>query len=199
MALEDRPTFGPPRARPPPPAQVRPYVSWAITALCIAVYAYETWRSGDLNTPDNLGALNAPLVRSGQWWRMATSVFEHGSLIHIALNLSVVLQLGTATERLLGRAHFATICVITAFGSSALVLLLSSPQSHTVGASGMIVGWAGALIPIAGEQFRRSLRFWVLQVALLSFIANVSWQAHLGGFAAGLVCGYFLKLTASRA
>jgi len=202
MSLEDRPPFAPaPAARParPPALQGRPWVSWGITAACIAVYLFEAWLSGDINHPDNLGALNAPLVRSGQWWRMATCIVEHGNLVHIALNLSVVLQLGTTSERLLGRANFATISLITAFGSSALALLLSSPESSTVGASGMIVGWAGALMPIATDQFRRSLRTWVLQVALLSLIPHISWQGHLGGFVAGLICGYYFRLTASRA
>ncbi|HEY8205885.1 MAG TPA: rhomboid family intramembrane serine protease, partial [Myxococcaceae bacterium] len=35
---------------------------------------------------------------------------------------------------------------------------------------------------------------WLLQVALIGFVfPRVSWQAHLGGFLFGLMCGYALK------
>jgi rhomboid protease GluP len=200
MSLEERPPLDPvPAPAPPSTPEARPYVCWGITAACIGVYLFEAWLSGDLNNPDTRGALNAAKVRSGQWWRMASCIFEHANLIHIGLNLSVVLLLGAKFERLLGHGLFLTASAFTAFGSSALALLLTSPERYTVGASGMIIGWAGALLPLATEKFRRWLLDWVVQVAILSFLPNISWQGHLGGLAAGLLFGYALRFTSPRA
>ena len=58
----------------------------------------------------------------------------------------------------------------------------------------MILGWAGAMIPISSAQGRRSLWIWLVQIAAISFILpNVSWQGHLGGFLFGLPCGVALR------
>jgi len=200
MSLEDRPPFAPQPTRPRPPATgPHPYVCQAIIAACAALYLYEVWRSGSLNEPDNFGALNATAVRAGEWWRLATNIFEHGNLLHIGLNMSVVFTLGMTFERALGHRILALVSVITALGADLAVLRFAPPDTFTVGASGMIVGWAGALIPLASEPLRRSLTRWMVQVAILSLIPGVSWQGHLGGFLAGLACGYVLKVSGPRA
>ncbi|HVE81422.1 MAG TPA: rhomboid family intramembrane serine protease, partial [Myxococcales bacterium] len=88
---------------------------------------------------------------------------------------------------------FALVSFITAMGSATLSLLLSF-DVHMLGASGMILGWGGAILPIATEQGRRSIGTWLVQVAIISFIPGVSWQGHLGGFLFGVLCGLLLKL-----
>jgi membrane associated rhomboid family serine protease len=194
MSLEDRPGFTPRPTRPRSTGP-RPVVCQAIVAACASLYLYEVWRSGSINDPDNFGALNAAAIRAGDWWRLVTNVFEHRDLIHLGLNMSVVFSLGMTFERALGHRIIALVSVITALGSNLAVLRFAPPESYTVGASGMIVGWAGALLPLATESFRQSLRQWVVQVAIISILPGVSWQAHLGGFLAGLACGYTLKVT----
>ncbi|MCI0571090.1 MAG: rhomboid family intramembrane serine protease [Myxococcaceae bacterium] len=136
--------------------------------------------------------LYGPDVVAGQWWRVLTTAVDHHDLLHLVLNMSVVWTLGTGLERQMGTARFAVVSLITALGSATLVLLLDFDRP-TVGASGMILGWAGVLLPLATREARRSLITWLVQIAIISFLPFVSWSGHLGGFLAGLVCGFVLK------
>jgi membrane associated rhomboid family serine protease len=89
--------------------------------------------------------------------------------------------------------RFLGICIVTALGSSAFALLFNF-DVPTVGASGMILGWAGAMIPIATEQGRKELGTWLVQVVIISLLPGVSWAGHLGGFLFGIPCGVALRM-----
>jgi hypothetical protein len=80
-----------------------------------------------------------------------------------------------------------------ALGAGALTLLLSYDRM-TVGASGMILSWAGVLLPIMNRQGQRSIVLWLVQIAALSLLPGISWQGHLGGFLFGLPSGFALRL-----
>lgn len=187
------------------PAPSRPYVSiLIIAASCIAFLNSHAVLAG-LGIPGTLsstgiypwGALYGPWVQKGQWWRILTMVIEHGGILHIVLNMSVVYTLGFSLERNIGHFRFAVISGVTAMGASGFALLLAFHQL-TVGASGMILGWAGAMLCITSAQGRRGLWVWLAQVALISFLPGVSWQGHLGGFLFGLPCGLALRQGAGR-
>ncbi len=138
-------------------------------------------------------AIYGPLVEQGEYWRMLSTVFEHGSPLHLLFNMSVVYTLGFMLERAIGSLRFLGLCIVTALGSSAFALLFNF-DVPTVGASGMILGWAGAMIPIATEQGRKELGIWLVQVVVISLLPGVSWAGHLGGFLFGLPCGVALRL-----
>jgi len=42
--------------------------------------------------------LYGPAVRAGEWWRLLSYAIEHGNLIHIVVNMSVVWTLGFGLE-----------------------------------------------------------------------------------------------------
>jgi rhomboid protease GluP len=146
-----------------------------------------------------LGALYGPAVTDGQWWRVLSTIFIHGSpndfgmsVMHIGFNMWVVVTLGFMLERVIGSGRMLIISLATAIGASAFALHFNY-DVPTVGASGMILGWAGAILPIATQQGRRSIGTWLVQVAVLSLIPGVSWSAHLGGFLLGIPCGLALR------
>lgn len=183
QVLEPFPEAGPVVQRRLP----APMFSWGIIAVCAIRYLY------DASTGGNHGwALYGPLVRSGEWWRIVSYALEHGSPLHILFNMSAVYTLGASLERGLGTWRFAVVSVVTAIGSAAFALFFSF-KVPTVGASGMILGWAGALIVISTQTARRSLTMWLVQVAVISLLPGVSWQGHLGGFLFGLPCGLALR------
>lgn len=175
----------------PPTASVlrRAPVSAAIIALSVAAVV------GDFLTASRvtaLGALVPSWVALGQWWRVLTCIPVHGNAIHLLFNMSVVWTLGVSLEQAIGSWRFAVISCVTALGSSTFVMLLA-PEVATVGASGMILGYAGAMLPIATIEGRRSLLTWLVQIAIISLLPFVSWQGHLGGFVFGLPCGLLLR------
>ena len=129
-------------------------------------------------------------VSSGAWWQVITSAFTHSELLHIAFNMLALWILGPQLERLLGRARFLALYLVSALAASAFVMLFSNPFVSTVGASGAIFGMLGAFLLIArkhGGNVRQILILLganvVITVAGSSFI---SWQGHLGGLLGGL-------------
>jgi rhomboid protease GluP len=201
MALRERQVLSdaqPPEAVPARPTRRPiPWASGGIIGLCALVFVAE-W--GGYLPPQKAGALYGPAVTGGQWWRILSCVFEHAGILHIGLNMSVVYTLGFTLERAIGTGRFAIICLVTSIGSGAAILAFGY-EMPAVGASGMILGLVGAVLPIATKQGRQQIFTWLIQVALISIVPNlipnsplrVSWQGHLGGFLFGLPCGLLLR------
>jgi len=146
------------------------------------------------------GANYGPFTLSGQWWRLLTCVFIHGSLLHIAFNMWCLWDLGSLAESLYGHATFAVVYLISGVAAS-VASVVWNPQVLSVGASGAIFGIAGALITsiylgefslprAAYTGTLRSLVFFVgfnlVYGAMSSYIDN---GAHVGGLVSGLILG----------
>lgn len=179
---------------------VRPWFCWALIASCVAIYLVDPpERPGSALMPglwERL-LLHGPEVSLGEYYRVLSSSLVHGGLLHLVLNMSVVVSLGFGLERVIGTARMAVVSLVGAVGAGAMTLLLSY-GAHTVGASGMILAWAGVMLPILNRQGRRSIGVWLAQIAVLSLIPGISWQGHLGGFLFGLPSGFALKLGKGR-
>jgi membrane associated rhomboid family serine protease len=181
-----------------------PYVTWAIIAVCVAVFlpslgggASVTGR-GDLDVAGEL-ALNAPAVAAGDWWRLFTSGFVHYGLLHVGFNMFVLFQLGTLLEPALGRVRFGALYAVALLGGACGALLLD-PDALTAGASGAVYGLMGAAVlglrRRGVDPFRTGLGGLLLVNLLLTFvIPGISVGGHLGGLAAGAVAGGTLFAT----
>ena len=167
----------------------------AVIATCVAVFVAQALGVEALSVQH--WALFGPSVRAGQWWRVLTTVLVHAGLLHIFFNMMVVVNLGFAVERLLGTPRMMAVSLVSALGAAAMVMAFAF-RLPTVGASGMILGWAGALLPVVNRQGRQSLAWLFVQVAVISLLPGVSWQGHLGGALAGLACGGLLRLAPGR-
>ena len=91
------------------------------------------------------GANFGPLTLTGQWWRLLTAMFVHIGLVHLALNMWCLWQLGLLAEYLYGPKTFLALYVMSGLAAS-IVSLARNPLVVTAGASGAIFGLAGALI-----------------------------------------------------
>ncbi len=130
-----------------------------------------------------------PGVASGRWWQVITSAFLHTQPWHIGLNMVALWMLGPNLERVLGRARFLAVYVVSALAGSAGVMWLSDPDSSSVGASGAIFGLFAALALLIWKvrgDFRQIMIVLAINVGV-SLMPGISWQAHLGGFLGGLV------------
>ncbi|WP_199745892.1 MULTISPECIES: rhomboid family intramembrane serine protease [unclassified Corallococcus] len=189
----------PPGPQQPRPALRTPYVSFAIIAGAVGMFVL----SRSLGRPliidgTNYGivgplALYGPWVQAGEYWRLLGMVFEHGGAMHLLFNMLAVYSLGASLERGIGSLRFLGLSLVTALGGSAFALFFNF-DIVTVGASGMILGWGGAMLPILNQQGRRDHMFWLVQVAVISLLPGVSWAGHLGGFIFGLPCGMALRM-----
>jgi membrane associated rhomboid family serine protease len=134
--------------------------------------------------------LYGPFVAEGEWWRLLTSAFLHGSPIHLLFNMVMLWWFGGPLESMLGRSRFVGLYLVSALAGSAGALLLS-PRALTVGASGAVFGILGAGLVLERRQiyvFGGGALAVVLFNLVFSFLVpNVSIGGHLGGLAGGVL------------
>ncbi|MFD5635742.1 rhomboid family intramembrane serine protease [Streptomyces sp. NPDC127077] len=133
-------------------------------------------------------------VAEGQWYRMVTSMFLHGSVMHILFNMVSLWWIGGPLEAALGRARYITLYFVSGLAGSALSYLLAGPQQPSLGASGAIFGLFGAtavLMRRLNYDMRPVIGLLVVNL-IISFSPgfNIAWQAHVGGLIGGVVVGY---------
>ncbi|MGO1543712.1 MAG: rhomboid family intramembrane serine protease [Gulosibacter sp.] len=129
-------------------------------------------------------------------WRMLTSAFLHGSLMHFLMNALTLWIFGRALEPLLGSGRFLLLWIVSALGGSLAVALIS-PDTAVVGASGAVFGLFGAWFIVLRQQRQDMTPMFVLigiNVVMAFINPGISWEAHLGGLVIGALCGW-LTLT----
>ncbi|MWB97457.1 rhomboid family intramembrane serine protease [Agromyces seonyuensis] len=178
-----------------------PIVTYSIIAICVVVYALQFFL-GDAIT--RLIAYNGVFSVPGylEPWRMLTSVFAHGSIWHLALNMYTLWIFGQLLEGALGRSRFLALFLLSGWGGSVGVLWLASPGTWVVGASGAIFGLMGAFLVIQRRLGGDATQLFVLLAInlALGFIPgfNIAWQAHLGGLVIGALIGLIFVETRKR-
>jgi rhomboid protease GluP len=137
----------------------------------------------------------AMVLGQGEWWRLFTAPFLHGSASHLIGNLTVLLLAGPLLESAVGSGWFAAIYLAGGLGGSLFSLFADPPDMLSVGASGAIIAVLGAMFAasfhddIRWPVFRRVLAAFLLFPALVPAItregAAVDVNAHLGGALTG--------------
>jgi rhomboid protease GluP len=156
------------------------------------------------------GANVGALTFSGEWWRLLTSVFVHGGLLHIAFNMWCLWNLGALCESLYGQWTYATIYLICGLGASLASAAWHPLGPPSVGASGAIFGLAGALIAafklgefsVPRSALSGTLRslggFVVYNLVFGAVIPGIDNTAHIGGLVTGLIVGALIALLAPQ-
>jgi len=147
-----------------------------------------------------------------------TSMFMHGSLVHLFGNMLFLWIFGNNVEDYLGRRNFIIFYIICGI-AAAFTQIFFNPNSRVpmVGASGAIAGVLGAYlllyprarvtaVVIFGFFIRLVkipavivLSFWIIyqflygisSLAVRTGEGGVAWFAHIGGFIGGVI---FIKL-----
>lgn len=166
-------------------------ISLALIVLNVGVFLAQIGTRGQHPSVFEAGAMQGIAVASGQYWRLLTSAFLHAGLLHLLFNMYALYLFGPVAERALGTARFIATYVTVAVVSSVFVYWLSDPSTPTIGASGAIFGLFGLVLVLmikVGQDVRTLLVLLVIN-GLISLQSGISWQAHLGGFVAGLVLG----------
>ncbi len=153
------------------------------------------------------GANYGPAIRAGEYWRLVTSMFLHGGLLHLALNGFALFQLGSLLELLMGSPRMLLVYFVTGIAGS--LASATFTQAPSVGASGAIFGLLGALIAFLlrrrgaltpqGKSILMQLVGWAAINVFLGISSNagpggphIDNSAHFGGGAAGLLLGFLL-------
>ncbi|WP_345619296.1 rhomboid family intramembrane serine protease [Streptomyces ziwulingensis] len=133
-------------------------------------------------------------IAEGQYHRLLTAMFLHGSYLHILFNMFSLWWIGGPLEAALGRARYLALYVLSGLAGSALTYLIAAPNQPSLGASGAIFGLFGAtavLLRRLNQDMRPVIALLVINL-IFTFSPgfNIAWQAHIGGLVAGVVIGY---------
>ena len=136
-----------------------------------------------------------------------TSIFMHGSLLHLLGNMLFLWIFGNNIEDYLGMVKFVLFYLVAGLGAS-LLHVIFNPNSLTpvVGASGAISGIMGAYLILYPTARIRTLVFFlffftfmdvpafvflivwfIFQFVNLGGGGGIAWLAHVGGFLIGVV------------
>ncbi|MEO8724826.1 MAG: rhomboid family intramembrane serine protease [Acidobacteriaceae bacterium] len=208
------------------PRFTAPGITWFLIALNTLIFLYE------LSLPPHLrevflrqfGVTPILFTHSGTvpWFTLISSMFLHGSWLHLISNMWVLYIFGDNVEDHLGHFRYLLFYFGCGIAASALQILLSAnSRIPSVGASGAIAGVMGAyflLFPAARVLtwvpflvvFFLWLPAWIVLgywfiVQFLSGAATsigstastlhgggIAFWAHVGGFAAGLLLAKLL-------
>ena len=145
------------------------------------------------------GALQSDLVMDGDYYRLFTVMFLHGSIGHFFSNAMFGLFiLGGTLERLIKTWRYLFIYFVGGFGASVTIILTSNDL--TVGASGAIFSTLGALLYLTvyrADLIKKPERvsIWALiaiEVIFTLTTANISIAGHIGGLISGFILSYIL-------
>jgi membrane associated rhomboid family serine protease len=168
-------------------AEGKPYVSWTIVGFTVAVFLLQNVVGFDA-VVRSYAMQPLAIGIGGEWYRLLTSMFLHGSILHILFNMYVLVVLGPTLERILGHGRFLLLFILSGLGGSIASYWLSAPNTFSVGASGAIFGLMGALL-VAGRRLRFDVTMVLILIGInlaIGFIfSGIDWRAHLGGLLTG--------------
>lgn len=172
--------------------QFQPQITIALIAINVLAYLAQQSSAG--LTGD--GLLFGPAVVDGEYWRLLTGGFLHGSLIHIGFNMYLLWLLGRPLEQAFGSVKYLLMYFGSLFGGSAAVMFFNW-GTPTLGASGAVLGLAGAMGAIyaaRGFDVRQSPAFGLVMINLFLplLIPRISFWGHFGGVAAGALVAFTL-------
>ena len=164
----------------------KPIVTQTIIGICVAVFGLEMVSGTDFAY--NFGIAGAAIDPGGEYFRFITSMFLHADVIHIAFNMLILWQIGTALEMTLGSPRFALLCLVSGLGGGLASITLNNPYTLSVGASGAIFGLLGAYVVYARHMRVNTSQVLVLigiNLVLGFVLPGIDWHAHLGGLVVG--------------
>jgi membrane associated rhomboid family serine protease len=179
------------------------YLSKAILAVTVAVFLLQQGLGAAFTGRFYLLGLFPPFqlaedslgVAAGEWYRLATAAFLHGSVLHLAFNMYALYLFGPPLEAALGRVRFLALYLLAALGGSAASYAFSAPTQASLGASGAIFGLFAGYLVMSRKLGRDTSALVVLlavNVVLGFTFPSIDWRAHAGGFLAGGVLAYVM-------
>jgi len=150
------------------------------------------------------GANFGPATQDGQWWRLFTAMFIHFGVVHLALNMWALWDVGRLVERLMGRWRFALLYLGSGVLGNLVSLVVQGNQAVSGGASGAVFSLFGALLVFLWREraqvdrwefrwlFGGALGFSAAMLGMGFVISGIDNAAHIGGLGAGVLLGLLM-------
>ena len=143
-----------------------------------------------------------PISFLGKPWTIVTSLFVHGGIGHLIANMITLFFFGRLVCILVGERNFLITYFLGGILGNIFYIILGSPFSIAVGASGAVFAVGGVLAMMRPKlkvfifPIPAPLPLWIAVIGgflILTLLPQIAWQAHLGGLVYGLAAGYFFR------
>lgn len=186
-----------------------PWPPLLVTGVIVGLYALQSL--GPVEPAAYRFGFSAAKLDAGDWPSLITALFVHGSWMHALLNAAFALAFGAPVARYLGLSasaiagFFIFYFACGAVANLGYAALNAGESTPLIGASGAVAGLMGAAARLIATRGARlgpltsppviSMSLALLVVNLLLAVfgapgaggAAIAWEAHLVGFAAGLL------------
>lgn len=198
----------------------RPIFAYALIVLNVLIFLFQVTLSPNQleQFVGNYGTVPAEITQGHHLSTLFTSMFMHGSWMHLIGNMTFLWVFGDNIEAVIGNFNFLIFYLIGGLAASALQIF-TAPASTVpnIGASGAIAAVLGAYIvmfpasriKILVLYFFSSfympaiyfLGIWIIQQLFNGFghlngageTGGIAYFAHVGGFLFGLLAGYVAR------
>lgn len=173
-----------------------------LIALNLVVFIFTFFFGVDAISPSaqellEVGGNRRANIANGEYWRLLTSVFIHGGIGHLVMNLFGIFLAGMFLEEKLGRKNMILYFLIAGVAGS-ITSILWHDNTVSVGASGAIFGYFGLLlafnifkiIPKDQQSIIWNILIFYGGISLLfGMFDGIDNAAHFGGLLMGFILG----------
>jgi rhomboid protease GluP len=173
-----------------------PVVTYTLLAITIIIYILQ--EASGFITGEDLPALLGMKVNQwiieGEYWRLITPMFLHGSLMHVGFNMYALYIFGPGLELHFGRIRFTTLYFLAGLSGNIFSFIFSDYPS--LGSSTAIFGLIGAQAvflysnkEVFAGRGQRALSQ-IIMIAAINLVIGLSpgidnW-GHIGGLIGGI-------------
>ena len=167
-----------------------------LVGVNVIVFAICWSQSGTANIATDIllryGAMYSQALERHEYWRLVGYGFLHANPVHLFANMLCLVLWGGLLERRVEALYF-TVIYLCGLVLGGIVSYVTHPGPYlAVGASGAISAVLGALLCLRLlGKIDLPWNFFLINIGLNVLIAanasRVDWQAHFGGFVAGIV------------
>ncbi len=200
-----------------------PYICYAFLGLNVLVFLYEWQLQLQSEAEfgaflTTYGTIPQEILRGEDYGTLLSSMFLHGGWMHLIGNMLFLWVFADNIEATIGNIPFTLFYLGGGLAASAAHIVFNMDSAiPTVGASGAISAVLGAylvmfprsqikvLVIVFFRSFNMAAIFflglWIVQQLISGFgslgaageSSGVAWWAHIGGFAFGVIAGFFFK------
>ena len=198
----------------------RPVVSYTLILLNFLVFFFQISLTPDKlqQLVFEYGTTPNAILQGQDLMTLFTSMFLHGGWMHLMGNMLFLWIFADNIEAVVGSGLFLLFYLAGGMVASGVHVLVNPGSTvPSIGASGAISAVMGAylvMFPVSRIKvliliFFRSiyipamvfLGFWIIQQLVSGYYSmgvaaeetGVAWWAHIGGFAFGLLCGWYFR------
>ena len=169
--------------------------------ICFVVWLYIQFSKDDkMTTAINIGAFYPAKVKDNyEYWRFITCHFIHADFFHFIMNAYALYYLGNFFESGLGTFPFLFLVGMSMILSALMCYsagYISEKHNYTItlGASGIVYGFFGAIVGLAlisfdyyGYLLEAYASVIIINFAYTFLNSHISKTGHIGGFLGGML------------